>query len=249
MKNKTKTSILPSVSNFRDIGGYKNTSGSTIKHGMVFRSNHLHNMHEPDIEKILSLKLKTIIDFRSKLERENAPLQKKPKLAKNIEYHPITTKSNSIVYNLVLNGTATGKNVEKLMIKSYGQYVKDHKTQYKNLFDKLFNVENLPLVFNCSAGKDRTGFGAAMILLALEVPIETIFEDYLLTNDCWKPSIVFPKQINQEVKKALLQAHRKYLEASFAEIFKRFGTVEGFLKQFLELDSTKRKNLEKNLLH
>ena len=240
--------ILPSVSNFRDIGGYKNTSGGTIKHGVVFRSNHLYNIHEPDIEKIISLKLKTIIDFRSKLERENAPLQKKPKLAQNIEHHPITTKSNSIVYNLVINGTATGKHIEKLMIKSYGQYVKDHKTQYKNLFDKILYVENLPLVFNCSAGKDRTGFGAAMILMALEVPIETIFEDYLLTNDCWKPSIVFPKQINQEVKKALLQANRKYLEASFTEIFNIFGSLESFLNEFLEFNTNKRKKLEKNLL-
>ena len=248
MKKNILNRIIPSVSNFRDIGGYKNINGSTIKYGVVFRSNHLYNIDSSDIEKILSLKLNTIIDFRSEIERKNAPLQKKPLLAKNVEHHPISTRANSIIYDLVINKKATGEAIEKLMIDSYTLYVKEHKTQYRILLDKLSDANNLPLVFNCSAGKDRTGFGAAMILLALEVPSEKIFEDYLLTNNYWKPSVLFPQNINQEVKKALLQARKKYLEASFNEIYKLYGSVEVFLKKYLQLDSIKRKTLEQNLL-
>lgn len=104
-----------------------------------------------------------------------------------------------------------------------------------------------PLAFNCSAGKDRTGLAAALILTALGVPRETIIEDYLLSNRYYKPKPPKPgaspdptaallARMPPEVTQALMGVDRRYIEASFEAIDAK-GGIGRFLKDDLALET------------
>ena len=69
-----------------------------------------------------------------------------------------------------------------MLITANREFATTFAHRYRAVFDRLADPENLPALIHCTAGKDRTGFGAALVLMALGVPRETAFEDYLLTN-------------------------------------------------------------------
>src|SRR5260370_37553134 len=74
------------------------------------------------------------------------------------------------------------------MMKSlYRRFPFDFRDAYLDLFRQL-EGGNLPLVFNCTAGKDRTGVAAALILFALGVDRNVISDDDLLSERCFDQS-------------------------------------------------------------
>ncbi len=84
---------------------------------------------------------------------------------------------------LFIRGDVSTLDPDELLSSTYQHFVADHTPTYRQFFKELLNAEGRPLLFNCTAGKDRTGFAAALILQILGVPDETIREDYLLTGD------------------------------------------------------------------
>ncbi|MFX8016077.1 tyrosine-protein phosphatase, partial [Acinetobacter baumannii] len=81
---------------------------------------------------------------------------------------------------------ATAANVKAMMTASYPRMLTQFNGQYRRMFGELL-AGRVPLAFNCSAGKDRTGIAAALVLTALDVPHKTVVEDYLLTNRYFDP--------------------------------------------------------------
>ncbi|MEF8764531.1 tyrosine-protein phosphatase, partial [Stenotrophomonas sp. A3_2] len=106
---------------------------------------------------------------------------------------------------------------------------------------------NLPLLFHCSAGKDRTGFGAALLLTALGVPWEHVVADYLATNALWRREIARNFELPEGVKEALLSANALLLESAFAAISRNYGGTEAYLEQALGLDRAARAALRARL--
>ena len=129
--------------------------------------------------------------------------------------------------------------------------VSDFTEQYAGLLRVLSDPANRPLVFHCTQGKDRAGFGAAMVLSALGVPWETVVEDYLLSNHFRKEendkmlgmirsfaaSHAGPE--GEEVAfsrvEGLLYVKEQSLQAAHAEIIERHGSVEVFLTRAARL--------------
>ena len=70
---------------------------------------------------------------------------------------------------------------------THPQILTEFNSQYRRMFKQLL-ADNVPLAFNCSAGKDRTGVAAALILTALGVSRETVIQDYLLSNCYFDPA-------------------------------------------------------------
>ena len=115
----------------------------------------------------------------------------------------------------------------------------------------------MPALFHCTAGKDRTGFAAALVLLALGVPRETVLEDYLLTNRYrerfdrrvlrWVP-LASLFRTRAEDMRPLLEARPEYLEAAFQVMEEEYGGVDGYLERGLGVDARLRAQLEANLL-
>jgi protein tyrosine/serine phosphatase len=85
------------------------------------------------------------------------------------------------------------------------------------------------VLFHCSAGKDRTGFVAAMLLLSAGASRETVIEDYLATNLIWRRNSVFINQLPEAVREPVFAARADYIESALEEVDSRYGSVEAYL--------------------
>jgi protein-tyrosine phosphatase len=112
------------------------------------------------------------------------------------------------------------------------------------MLDLLACRENFPLLIHCASGKDRTGYGAAVILMTAGASREVILEDYALTN-LYRREIkhLLAPTTPQSMIQMLTSAQPKYLEAAFEVIDRRYGSIDGYLERGLGLDAAKRARL------
>jgi protein-tyrosine phosphatase len=129
--------------------------------------------------------------------------------------------------------------------------------QYRTLFRRLEREEFVPLLFHCTAGKDRTGVAAALILLALGVPEETIMQDYLLTavytHERVEKNLMavrFASQFRTDLDEVrpIMSVRREFLQAAFDGIHDEYGSVDRYMEQALLLTNEKRDALRRRLL-
>jgi protein-tyrosine phosphatase len=236
---------LEGASNFRDLSGYRTADGRTIRTGKIYRSARLSELTPADVATLTALNIQTICDFRGEVEIESAP----GRLGDPARMHRLTIQPTlgASLQDLLDTGVATGVAVRDLMRAVYRAYATDYAPRYRALFDLMVEEPNLPLLFHCSAGKDRAGFGAALLLRALGVPHDAVIEDYLLTNTHWRgaSSLIHAPE---EIRKVIAQADPDYLQAAFDAIDESTGSLEAYLAGPLGLDATRREKLRANLL-
>ena len=142
-------------------------------------------------------------------------------------------------------------------IEANRAFVTNYAAQYTAMFERVADAANLPTLIHCTAGKDRAGFGAALLLLALGVPEATVFEDYLLTNyytrDVTESTLTMIRLISlfrshpDEVR-PLFAARTEYLQAAFDAIDVKFGSVDAYLREGLGVTDAVRERLRATLL-
>lgn len=237
---------IPHASNLRDLGGYQAAFGATVKWRTVYRSNELSRLTDDALAAFAAMGLRCICDLRSEDEQSHAPTRLPANNPPRIDSLPIRVSGN--LRAMLSDGTSTGADVRQALSDTYRVFVRDHADAYRGLFDRLVDGPHYPLLFNCSAGKDRTGLAAALILTALGVPYEAVREDYLLTNEYWNAGVTFPESIPDDVRDALLGAHPEYLDAAFDEIVGRHGSVERYLRDAIDLTPDRLNRLRDHLL-
>ena len=175
--------------NLRDLGGYKTQNGKHVKKGYFFRSSRLMDFDQAELEILNSLNIKKIYDLRSKEEVKDSP---DPTL-KGAEYiHSSAaarvdgTEVNFSPAALIAENVYSKECNDEFTHKVYGNLPFSYA--YKRMFEDIV-AGNVPILFHCSAGKDRTGIAAILILLALGVDEETAMYDYMLTNEYRKEYI------------------------------------------------------------
>jgi len=149
------------------------------------------------------------------------------------------------------NAALGGGKAEAMFEASYRQFItlSSAKTSYSQLFLTLGNQKQLPALFHCTGGKDRTGWAAAAFLTLLGVPKETVMEDYLRTNDYVLPTVqkandAFVKAGGDpSIFSAIQGAKKEYLEAAFDEMTTRYGTIEQYFSEGLGIDASQQKAL------
>ena len=139
--------------------------------------------------------------------------------------------------NLVKQFKQGISNPKEFMCNIYEDFVLDKtcQTQYKKFFDIIQHKNRTPILFHCTAGKDRTGFATAMILAALKVDFETILHDYMDSNFYLEQKYAHILKINPDYK-YLIEVYPEYLEKSFEVIKRNFGTIENYLTDILGID-------------
>ncbi len=219
---------LEKAYNFRDLGGYSTSLGKTTKWGLIYRSDSLENLSAGDLETLAGLNIKTYIDFRSAKEKEKGLDKWACTVSSCVEL--AIEAGNMISLQAIKDG-----NARQVMIDVNKSLVRDAQPYYVKFFELLQNAENTPLVFHCTAGKDRAGLAAALYLSALAVPRETIFEDFVLSA-----KYIVGKYGETAKAKPLiapvLTVERPYLEAAFEVIDNEYGGVEAFLQNQLKVD-------------
>ena len=177
----TRSLPLAGATNFRDLGGYVGHGGQTVKWRRIFRSDHLAGLTPEDQALLADLGVARAVDFRGQAESA-AYAYALPGVA----YHPLHIEPTVVQRALELQRTGrqlTAQDAVDLMQDTYRGFVHDNAPRFAELF-RLLLASDAPTVFHCTAGKDRTGVAAMLILLALGASDETICADYARTNLC-----------------------------------------------------------------
>jgi protein-tyrosine phosphatase len=243
------TIALQGASNLRDLGGWPAAGGRRVRRGLLYRAPALVGLTAADQAIIASLGLRTICDLRGVREREVNPVSLGD--VRNVHL-PIEPSVGAGLRDIVRTGQATGhvsaSDMLALLREAYEAYALVSAGQYRRLFDHILAPGALPLLLHCSAGKDRTGFGSALILTALGVAWEDVLADYLATNDQWRREIAARLDLPAAVADVLLSAHAELLTAAFAAAEGAHGSMDAYLRDAVGLDAAARDRLAELLL-
>jgi protein-tyrosine phosphatase len=223
---------LQGVTNFRDLGGYPGHGGRPVRWRRLFRSDHLGGLTEADKTVLARLGLAKAIDFRGQSERAAVQYQLPGVTQHSLAIEPTVVQR---MQDLVAAGHGlTPARAAALMTDLYRALVNDQAHRFAELFDHLLQAD-APVVFHCTAGKDRTGFAAALILLALGVPRDVVLQDYLLTNRVFKQPAAAQGGLSAEVLAVLWQVQPGFLNAALHAVDTEHGGVERYLQLRLGL--------------
>jgi len=249
---------LACCDNFRDLGGYETRDGRAVRWNRLYRTSELSKLTRSDLEYLSQFDVKLVCDFRSDRERtarpdrtiDNAPeILDLPIDQEGVDPDSLRAK--------IRTGGLVALGLEQTMRDAYRAFVTDYSAEWTAMFERLVREENLPTVVHCTAGKDRTGFASAVVLLALGVSEEIVFEDYLSTNYYqqdffrfvlrWIPLYSFFRTDPQDML-PLIEARREYLQVALDEMVARYGSVDAYLEQALGVDGEMRVKLEHHFL-
>ena len=226
---------LEGALNFRDLGGYPTADGRTVRTGLVFRSDGLHALTEADCAVVGGLGLRTVYDLRRDVERERRPsIAHTEGLEVTVlamgEDGPVTQQFELL--DLVLNGELPRAD-DEFMTGEYTRMLDENAALFGTLLSGLAEPDALPALFHCTAGKDRTGVAAALLLLLLGVDRETVLDDYELTNEYRsnrRIAELTPQLgaagVDVDNVRALLSARRPVLEGALDHV----GDVDPYLR-------------------
>ena len=236
------------VVNFRDLGGYQSDLGGTVCFGRVFRSDRLDRMTPGDVERYRDLRIRTIYDLRRAEEREVAP-------------DPFPNEHVCIISTLEAAGhpklgeeppQSEGADLLRLLYRG----MLDHAgPDIGRVFRGIADPTVAPVLFHCTAGKDRTGMIAALLLEWLGVPRELVLDDYERTNEYRHEAAerdTFERLVAEgmapEAAAGLLAAPRWAMAETLAELDSDFGGVERWLRERAQLDDRVLHTLRDHLL-
>lgn len=226
---------LPSLSNFRDLGGLPTASGGRTRPGRLYRSPRLTDLSHDDIARLDDQAVVAIVDFRGEKEAEMAPIALSPGLMQRRIGLAIEPQAGARIRMAEAQGGVSHEVAHAIMMNSYRAYVTDHAPTYAR-FVRLVAAAEGPVIFHCSAGKDRTGFGAALLLAALGVTREAIVADYLRTNTDWQPPADIGDRVPESYRRVLLGVDTAYLDAALAALEREYGGAERFVRAALAND-------------
>jgi protein-tyrosine phosphatase len=238
---------LQGGSNFRDLGGHRTADGRTVRRSTVFRSAHLGGLTDHDRRQLSGLGVRTIVDLRGVSEAAETPHLIQGLACKVVGAH-IEPRLNEKVRDAIADGTATPFLVMQFLTDHYRDYPRRCAPGFRTLFATLSDSQHRPLVFHCTAGKDRTGFASALLLTLLGVPWDAVMEDYLRTNELWTGHIGRYPELDIDTRAAIIEARTPYLEAAFEVVRADYGSPEAFAEKALGLDERQRQQLKADLL-
>lgn len=237
--------------NLRDLGGHPTRDGRRVAHGRLYRSDALWQLSDADVGRLAQLRVRTVCDFRAPhecLQRVNRLPEAPPPRTVELGFTPLGTQEN---WDAINRRTITPEGVADYMCEHYRALAGTHTEYYARLFEALLEADSLPLLFHCASGKDRTGWAAAAVLSALDVPRPHILSDYVISD---RPEHqrnldhLFGPQADPACRAAVAAAHPRYLLAAFDTVEQRWGSMDGYLSQALGLGQAERERLRELLL-
>lgn len=238
---------LQGGSNFRDLGGHRTADGRTVRRGAVFRSAHLGGLTDADRRQLGKIGVRTIVDLRGVNEAAETPHMIGGLDCRVVGAH-IEPQLGEKIRDAIAAGTATPFLVMGFLTDHYRDYPHRCAPGFRTLFSTLSDGQHRPLVFHCTAGKDRTGFASALLLTLLGVHWDDVMQDYLRTNELWTGHVGRYPELDIDTRAAIVEARQPYLEAAFEVVRADFGSPETFAERALGLDATARRRLQADLL-
>ena len=260
-----RVQIIDGAFNFRDLGGYRNLRGQQVCWGRVFRSGHLSGITPEGQLAINQLGLSHIHDFRIGHEQKAYPT-----LLENVvryEHYQMDFANLEQVIDLARKEQLSAQGAYKLMQQGYIDAVQNLACTLGDFLKQLSRASKEAVIgFHCMAGKDRTGIAAASFLMALDIPEETIIEDYLLTQQHLDHDHILdfvyelvrsnvletlghvPLCVERSALRPYCVADEGYIESFFSTMKLEFGSREKYLSEGLGLRPDDLCQLRQNFL-
>ncbi|WEG72919.1 tyrosine-protein phosphatase [Vagococcus intermedius] len=232
---------MESLINFRDMGNIPTLDGKKVVEGKLFRSGEICGLTEKD-QSLFTGKygIKKIFDFRG----DSEVVLKPDDSFSDVVYYQIDIMRDSLGKTAGFDSMMSeAEAADQHMLQIYRDLVLTSSSQEGyQLFLEEIAKDNCPFIFHCFAGKDRTGFGAALLLSLLGVSEELIYEDYLETNRARKTA---NDQILEELRvkglsesqlasiSVMMYVKKDYLDESFQLITERYGNVINYIQNGL----------------
>lgn len=237
------------IANFRDLGGYTTADGRQVKWGVLYRTATLAHSSTADLQGIDKLGLKTLIDFRSAAEKEAEPNHLPEPAGFDVVEIPTLDDGNKAMVGEIMarieSGNFDGFDPDALMLDANRQFATTFTPQFRQFINTVLEANGEPVAWNCSAGKDRTGFAAAILLRILGVPQAVVLQDYLASKqhalEGRKTQMmllrVFKGDEAADKMSTLLGVEAAWLQAGFDAIDATWGSFDNYVRDGLGLSS------------
>jgi protein-tyrosine phosphatase len=248
------------VNNLRDLGGYRTQDGRQVQWGKLYRSANFAQATHFDLENLAQLRLSSLVDLRSAAEKEEEPnrLPESPPFA--VIEIPILDEGNRALFEEVSarveSGDFEGFDPDQVMIEANRQFASHFTGEFSQLMHTVLEADGAPVLWHCTAGKDRTGLAAAVLLRILGVPQETVVEDYMASlepalasrrNQMLMLRLFKGKEAAEKIE-VMLGVREAWLQAAFEQIDITWGSFDNYVREGLKLDEADVKRLRDNLL-
>ncbi len=252
---------LDGVINFRDFGGGAGAGGRRIRTGRLFRSGHHAAATDADLARLSNLDFALFVDLRRPPERAR-DIARRPEAprARLIEHKGPTDIAVAPHLTFLSEPDATAQRVKDQMTVGYRGYPFDpfYVAVYREYFALLAELDG-PVLINCHAGKDRTGFLCALTLHVLGAPEAEIHADYLATNrhnraDARMGELAAQfkethgREVSEDLLRAMLAADLDWLHAAFAAVAEQHGDTDTYLAEVAGLTPAVREAIREKLL-
>ncbi|WP_271079564.1 tyrosine-protein phosphatase [Aurantiacibacter sp. MUD61] len=244
LSDADRARILPleGAGNFRDFGGYHTHDGGRIKTGVLFRSNRLSMLSADDIRALEETRIRAIFDLRAPREREADPTAWN---AEHLAFHTWPPGHKRRLVDMALEYPQNADGARQLMLDFYAELPRTLGHAFGGILSEIAKGA-VPCVMHCSAGKDRTGMAAALVLSSVGVPRETVLDDYALTDRIAaseddmarslfigrdggaKAQSAMRKAFPAEAIAVMRSANPEFLESAFAGIASEYGSLDQY---------------------
>lgn len=224
------TPLLPSLPNFRDLGGIPGAEGRALRRGLLFRGPVPRDLPPEDLARLEALRPGVIIDLRGVAEAAERPSELPPALPIRRAPQPIEPRTRIHLARVRGDAPVTHDHAHEAMVRSYRSFVEDTPDLFAAAVREALGAaaEGVPAIFHCTAGKDRTGLTAALILALTGASMAAITADYLATNGLWQPDPTLRGHVDEAARSAMFSVHADYLLAAFEALDRLHGGAADF---------------------
>jgi len=219
--------------NFRDLGGFRGAGGKRVAWGKFFRTDGMGHLTDADLAYLATIPVKTVVDFRTAEEGAHSPDRIPPSVA-TVVHLPIAPGYMNPAETRNLEDY---ESADAFMLHMYRDLAQDAEiaASYREFFSRVQAADDVPLIFHCSAGKDRTGIAAAFILTALGVDRSTVFNDYEVSNAYLHGKYAHLEEAKPYLK-GLFTVKKAFLDEAFSLIEADHGSITAYLENVLDVD-------------
>ncbi len=242
--------VLETAVNMRDLGGL-DVAGGVFTPGQLFRSASLSDLSPDDGQRLGGLGVTVVYDLRTSQERETQP-DRLPTSVQLLTLDVLADASTSVAAMIgklrtapeTMNELLAAGTMQQMLTESYRDFIRlpSALAAYRELFLGLADRRREgTALFHCTAGKDRTGWAAASLLMLLGADEATVHSDYLQTNDDLLPTMeplirsAQAKGVDPDLMRDAFRVRASYLDATLEEIVSRYGSIDSYFTAGLEL--------------
>lgn len=249
---------LEGAPNFRDAGGWAAQNGR-VRRGRLLRSSHLAGLTDADAERLARLSLALVCDLRLEEERQSNPNRVDPETASRTRHFDIMPGSADRFRSQIMDGVLTPGEAHQAMLDIYAELATKHTEDYARLFRLTAEAPDGPILLHCAAGKDRTGWGVALLLLSVGVSREDVLADYMVSGSRfpveeeirasqrdWIEKGAPP--VEADALRPLYSVDAGYLETGLDAASASAGSLEGYLRDALGVGPELRRALRARFL-